>query len=125
VKAGREISIQPRIIAEVAKSQMGQMHVDSMACPPRVGEFFAPSRMVASQRTAGLRPAARYIRSSRSRISLERQSHSFIAAGHRPAVRRKFGAHHRCPFHFLSIRVSSVFNQWLKTPRKLSSILGA
>jgi hypothetical protein len=41
VEAGCEIRVQPRVIAEVAKSQMGQMHAEKMECGRRDGEFFS------------------------------------------------------------------------------------
>ena len=39
MEAGRKIRVQPRVIAEVSESQMGQMHGDKMNCSrthPRV-----------------------------------------------------------------------------------------
>jgi hypothetical protein len=35
VKTGRKIGIQPLVIAEIAKSQMGQMHPEELAVLPR------------------------------------------------------------------------------------------
>jgi hypothetical protein len=32
MEAGREIRVQPHVIAEVAKSQMSQMHAEKMKC---------------------------------------------------------------------------------------------
>jgi hypothetical protein len=41
VKTGREIGIQPRVVAEIAKSQMGQMHREELAVLlPTVSPFF-------------------------------------------------------------------------------------
>ena len=40
VKPGRKIHIQPRVIAEVPKAQMGQMHALRMACDGLAGESF-------------------------------------------------------------------------------------
>ena len=43
VKAGREIRVQPRVIAEVPKSQMGQMHAEKIGARtarPRVFSQF-------------------------------------------------------------------------------------
>ena len=43
VKTEREMGIQPRVIAEIAKSQMGQMHPEELAVPPQtVSPFFVP-----------------------------------------------------------------------------------
>jgi len=39
VEAGRKIHVQPRVIAEVTESQMGQMHGDKMNCEQDNGEF--------------------------------------------------------------------------------------
>jgi hypothetical protein len=43
VKTGREIGIQPRVIAEIAKSQMGQMHAEELAVPPATVSHFLVS----------------------------------------------------------------------------------
>ena len=41
VKTGREIGVQPRVISEIAKSQMGQMHSEELAVlHPTVSPFF-------------------------------------------------------------------------------------
>ena len=40
MKAGREIRVEPRVIAEVTESQMGQMHADKMNWKRNRGEFF-------------------------------------------------------------------------------------
>ena len=41
VKTEREMGIQPRVIAEIAKSQMGQMHSEELTVsPPTVSHFF-------------------------------------------------------------------------------------
>ncbi len=40
MEAGRKIHVQPRVIAEVSESQMGQMHGDKMNCAAHVREFF-------------------------------------------------------------------------------------
>jgi hypothetical protein len=46
VKARRKIHVQPRVIAEVAKSQMGDMHANTMRWPLARGEFFRERWMV-------------------------------------------------------------------------------
>ena len=40
MEAGRKIRVQPRVIAEVAKSQMGQMHAEKMKGKPAAREIF-------------------------------------------------------------------------------------
>jgi hypothetical protein len=41
VEAGRKIHVQPRVIAEVPESQMGQMHAEKMERKPPLREFFS------------------------------------------------------------------------------------
>ena len=40
VKAGRKIRIQPRVIAEVTESQMGQMHARKIPATGAAAKFF-------------------------------------------------------------------------------------
>ncbi len=40
VEARRKIHVQPRVIAEVSQSQMGQMHGAMMRCSAECGEIF-------------------------------------------------------------------------------------
>ena len=40
MEAGRKIRVQPRVIAEVPESQMGQMHAEKMERGQSVREFF-------------------------------------------------------------------------------------
>jgi len=40
VEARRKIGIQPRVVAEVAKSKMGQMHFEKMERGRLIREFF-------------------------------------------------------------------------------------
>jgi hypothetical protein len=44
VEAGRKINVQPRVIAEVAKAQVGQVHAVRMMGKSRIGEFFWKGR---------------------------------------------------------------------------------
>jgi hypothetical protein len=44
VESGRKIHVQPRIIAEVTETQMGQMHSAKMNCAPGVREIFSGAR---------------------------------------------------------------------------------
>ena len=50
MEAGSKINIQPRVIAEISKAQVGQMHVFSMASGSPASEIFHTE-------TAGFQPA--------------------------------------------------------------------
>jgi hypothetical protein len=46
MEARRKVGIQPRVIAEVAKSQMGQMHTGKMNRKGNRGEFFRAGKKI-------------------------------------------------------------------------------
>ena len=46
MEARRKIGVQPRVIAEVSESQMGQMHAEKMTRANRGGEFFLVAQTI-------------------------------------------------------------------------------
>jgi hypothetical protein len=46
MEAGREVRVQPGVIAKVAQAQASQMHAEKMKCGRRGGETFCSRRLI-------------------------------------------------------------------------------